>query len=541
MTSDSELHTQIQYRLIEQLSESEKRYRELVESLYEVVFETDSSGRLTFLNSAWTYHLGYTVIETLGVKLEKLIHADDLNILTYLWEKAIPGSAIKGQELRFYSQSQSVVWFELSARFQPGKGLSGSLVNITEQKQARERLEQQVKQEQLLAAIAQRIRQSLNLDEIFNTTATEIRQLFQTDWVLVYQFKPDWTGVVVVESVDSQCTSLLGHTMTNPCCFHGNQGVESLIQESSPAIADLPTADIKVLTQYEVKANLVMPILRADHLWGLLIVQHCSEPRIWHSREIELLRQITTHVSIAIQQSQLYEQLQSELNQREQGFFELKQVQKQLETSLHEKEILLKEIHHRVKNNLLVVASLLDLQAAHLENETITKVFEDSQQRIYSMALIHEKLYQSKHLDKVDLSEYLATLAKQIAISLEDHRNIQFQFHLQPTFVNVETAVPCGLIVNELICNIFEHAFPNRFEGTIKLRVDQSDYPQITIVIQDDGVGLPKEIDFRKTESLGLQLVCLLTKQLGGNMQLSVKNGTAFQLRFSELRYCKRF
>ena len=157
------------------------------------------------------------------------------------------------------------------------------------------------------------------------------------------------------------------------------------------------------------------------------------------------------------------------------------------------------------------------------------------------MALIHEKLYQSKNLAEIDLSEYLETLAKQLECSFNlDYQKITINFDLHPIFLNIETATPCGLIVNELISNVFEHAFPNHEIGQIWLRVKENQQKQVTITIEDNGVGFPTDLDFQNTESLGLQLVCLLTKQLEGEITVSCHHGTTFALTFSELRYRKR-
>lgn len=218
-----------------------------------------------------------------------------------------------------------------------------------------------------------------------------------------------------------------------------------------------------------------------------------------------------------------------------------KRSEEQLKASLQEKEILLKEIHHRVKNNLLVVSSLLEWQTDYVDDPSILKMLGESQTRIQSMALIHEKLYRSKNLAKVDFSEYLETLARQLFFTFDlNDAKVQLQFELEPIFLNIETATPCGLIVSELLSNVFEHAFPMNKTGEIWLKVTQDQQHQITITIQDNGVGFPENLDFRHTESLGLQLVCLLTQQLEGTIRIDRNHGTAFHLTFSELRYCNR-
>ncbi|NER47686.1 MAG: PAS domain S-box protein [Symploca sp. SIO1A3] len=222
---------------------------------------------------------------------------------------------------------------------------------------------------------------------------------------------------------------------------------------------------------------------------------------------------------------------------------ESKQAETQLKASLKEKELLLKEIHHRVKNNLLVVSSLLELQTDSTEDLEIIKVLEDSQNRIHSMALIHEKLYRSDNLDQINFGEYLESLLDNLFSSYgySDDRAIDFELNIEPVLLNIETANPCGLIVNELIANIFKHAFPKgRTNNKLWLELHQLPDKQINLIVRDNGIGFPEDLDFRDTESLGLQLVCTLTEQLEGTIELKQCNGTSFQLTFSELHYRRR-
>ncbi|MBE9167400.1 response regulator [Pleurocapsales cyanobacterium LEGE 06147] len=254
--------------------------------------------------------------------------------------------------------------------------------------------------------------------------------------------------------------------------------------------------------------------------------------------QIQLVRQkqeLETEVKKrTIKLHQINQQLQQEIIER-------KQAEEQIKISLKEKEILLKEIHHRVKNNLLVVASLLEFQAGYVEELETIKMFEDSQRRIYSMALIHEQLYYSHNLGKLDFSQYLKALVDKLAESydLSEH-NIQLLIDAESIDLNIETAHPCGLIVNELIANSFEHAFPEKRKGNIWLTMHRNQEHQITLIVKDDGIGFPTDLNFQNTESLGLQLVCTLTKQLEGTIDLNWSNGTCFQITFAELNYCKR-
>ena len=219
-----------------------------------------------------------------------------------------------------------------------------------------------------------------------------------------------------------------------------------------------------------------------------------------------------------------------------------KQSELALEQSLQEKELLLKEIHHRVKNNLLIVSSLLELQADRLDDPKAIQGFEESQDRIHSMALVHEQLYGSKDLASINFGEYLEALVNHLCESFNASlRQIQVELHLAPIFLNVETVTPCGLITSELISNSFKHAFPHDSGGKIWVSIQQeSDRQTVSLTIKDNGIGLPDTLNVHDTESLGMHLVSLLAKQLHGEIHYSPEEGATFQLVFKELQYQDR-
>jgi len=193
------------------------------------------------------------------------------------------------------------------------------LAEFTERKRNEAALRQQIKRERLVVEIAQRIRQSLNLEEILNTTVSEVRQFLEVDRVFIYRFEPDWGGVVIVESVGSDWKPILGSRLRDPS--FAEEYVQLYKQGRSQATADIYAAGltpcyIDFLSQFQVKADLVVPILQGEELWGLLVANHCLSPRQWQQLEIDLLKQLATQVAIAIQQSTLFEQTQTELADR---------------------------------------------------------------------------------------------------------------------------------------------------------------------------------------------------------------------------------
>ncbi|QDZ41051.1 PAS domain-containing protein [Euhalothece natronophila Z-M001] len=221
---------------------------------------------------------------------------------------------------------------------------------------------------------------------------------------------------------------------------------------------------------------------------------------------------------------------------------ERKRYETELENSLQEKEMLLKEIHHRVKNNLLVVSNLLEFQSDYTDNPQVLSILEDSQNRVQSMALIHEKLYRSTGLNKIDFGEYLEALLENLFESYNiTESRISLETEVDLIFLNIETANPCGLIVNELISNAFKHAFPDNRKGKIWLYLSQDSEKEVTLIVKDNGVGIPEELDITKLDSLGMELISTLTQQIKGNLEIKQDNGTTFILTFSERKYRKRY
>jgi two-component sensor histidine kinase len=207
--------------------------------------------------------------------------------------------------------------------------------------------------------------------------------------------------------------------------------------------------------------------------------------------------------------------------------------------SLHEKEVLLKEIHHRVKNNLQVISSLLKLQSEKIKEPDLLETFMESQNRIRAMALVHEKIYQSKTLSKIDFTEYIHSFMTYMDSSYNlNPEKIRMHIHAddQSHYFKIDTAIPCGLILNELISNSYKYAFPGELKGNIHLsfgidKESKTDYHYF-IEISDDGIGIPLTIDIKKTDSLGLQLIEMLTAQLGGTLNLDRSKGTKFTIHF---------
>ena len=216
---------------------------------------------------------------------------------------------------------------------------------------------------------------------------------------------------------------------------------------------------------------------------------------------------------------------------------ERKQAEEQIRTSLQEKELLLKEIHHRVKNNLQIISSLLSLQAQQIHDEEVLEMFSNSQNRVTSMALIHEKLYRSDELTGVNFAEYIETLTANLFQSYQvSTQHLQLRVEVQDIFLEIDEAIPCGLVINELILNALKHAFPGGREGEIYINLNRREDGRYLLIVKDSGVGLPEDIDIATLDSLGLKLVDILVHQLQGSVEIIRSNGTEFRIEFTGRR-----
>ncbi|HMB44863.1 MAG TPA: histidine kinase dimerization/phosphoacceptor domain -containing protein, partial [Candidatus Methanoperedens sp.] len=217
---------------------------------------------------------------------------------------------------------------------------------------------------------------------------------------------------------------------------------------------------------------------------------------------------------------------------------ERKLAEDQIAQSLREKEVLLREIHHRVKNNMQIISSLLSHQMENINDKKIIDIFTESQNRILSMSLVHEKLYQSRDLRNIDFKEYINDLGINLFQSYDIHSgNIKLNIDVEDILLDIDLAIPTGLIINELITNSLKYAFPDGMKGEIKVLFRSTNENMLELVVSDNGIGLPEDLDFRKTRTLGLHLVTVLAEnQLHGNIDMDRIKGTEFRIKFRGIK-----
>jgi PAS domain S-box-containing protein len=218
-----------------------------------------------------------------------------------------------------------------------------------------------------------------------------------------------------------------------------------------------------------------------------------------------------------------------------------KEVNEKLRQSVEEKDVLLKEVHHRVKNNLQVISSILNLQSSYVKDQQTLNILKESQNRIKSMAFIHESLYQTKDLSSINFSEYVSSLSHNLIHSYSNiNHEIKLSLDIQLIFLNLDLAIPCGLIINEIVSNSLKYAFIDDHKDAVVTINMKTEGDNIRLIIGDNGIGLPQHINYKNTESLGLQLVVTLVDQLNGTIDIDTKNGTFYAIEFKQTQIKNR-
>jgi PAS domain S-box-containing protein len=283
------------------------------------------------------------------------------------------------------------------------------------------------------------------------------------------------------------------------------------------------------LVNSSLKSIIKLPdkdIVGKDKVFETDIFKGLSTKGLLNDIEIDLINSSGENIPMNFSISAMYN------NNILEGFVLVGRDLSDIKNTLKEKEMLLREVHHRVKNNLQLISSLLDLQSEQTKNKDINEMFRESQNRIKLIASLHEQLYQSKNLEKIDLNNHIQNLLDNLFSSYKiNPNNISLKITIQDIFLDFKTSLLISMIISELVSNSLKHAFPKGKKGEIKINI-KSDNNRYKLSICDNGIGFPKNLDFKNTKTLGLQLINMFVKQLKGNIQLDRSNGTKYIITF---------
>ena len=290
--------------------------------------------------------------------------------------------------------------------------------------------------------------------------------------------------------------------------FYINSTTRFLATLSEEEKAQIRTA----CNEFGYESVALVPIRERGRIIGLI---HVADPRenMIPLEIVQLLEGAAIHLGTAVQRVRAEEKIKE---------------------ALEEKDVLLKEIHHRVKNNLQIVASLLNLQSEYIEDTSAAEVFKESQERVQSIALVHEKAYQSGNLMKIDFAGYMQDLTDELMHSYGvSPETVKLKVDVSDVVLAIDAAIPCGLIITELVSNCLKHAFPADRKGEIRIDLHPDEDNRVALVVSDNGVGFPQDLDFREARSLGLRIVNALVGQLKGTIELDRSGGTKFRITFA--------
>ena len=527
----------------EKLAIAEEKLRKGVENKYITLFDnasdaiitTDLEDGVTSWNRSAEKLFGWEAQEVIGKKLSSLIVPLNLQVQKEgLISDTLDGKSASGIEtVRFHKDGNRIfVDLTMSQLLDSNHNLTGlSFIfrDITQRKEMEEALNKSRNLLDTIKSVQDNYIVDSNMQVTFNEILANLLSLTQSEYGFIGEILHTAEGEPYLKV--HAFTNIAWNKKTQE--FYKNNTPEGMdffnlktlfgevITGGKPVIANNPSADPRRggLPEGHPSLNtfLGIPFYQGEKLIGMIgIANHPA------GYDEDILEYLTPLLSTCANIIEAYRN-----DQRR------KLAEKQIEDSLKEKETLLKEIHHRVKNNMQIVSSLLSLQTQNIEDKKYKDIFIDSQNRIHAMALIHEKLYHSENLAHINFKEYIDEIVSNISSSYGLNSNIKIDINVENIPINIDNAVPCGLIINELITNSLKYAFPKGRRGKIQISVKSKENNLIQLSIGDDGIGIPKDLDIRNAKTLGLTLITALAEnQLDGEIIINREKGTEFQINF---------
>lgn len=496
---------------------SEKKYTNLIENNPAFVYtiKRDIEDIWTFASPQIKNLLGYSPDEWMKMKnpWEKHIHPDDRTIALECDRESMRSGKPYQIEHRMYHRDGRIVWVnDLAIPLNMPDGstqLQGVMLDITPRKR-----KEQI--EQVILTISQAAFTTESLDDFYKLIHTSLDGLMPVKnfFIAIYDHEKDILSFpyFVDEYDEPPKPGKPAHGLT-----------DYVLRTGKPLLA-LPDVFEMLLEQGEVESIgtpsidwIGVPLRVKDRVIGVMVAQTYTSGTRYTEDDLRIFTFVSNHIAMVI------ERLQAE---------------KEIRVALEEKEVLLREIHHRVKNNLQVISSLLNLQMDFIVDANDRRMFEETQARVKSIAYVHEELYQSRNLARVNFADYVERVTTNLFDLFQLNPNIKLSIEVEDIELGVDTAIPCGLIINELVSNSLKYAFPNNQKGEILIRLaadtSEAEKPAYVLTVADNGIGIPEDILFPHQDSLGLQLVNILSRQLGGHIQLSREKGTTFSIRFPQ-------
>jgi PAS domain S-box-containing protein len=506
---------------LEALARSEEKYRTIIDSIQEAYFETDLAGRITFVNKSACEMSGYTNDEFIGMSYRRLVDSANqknvFEVFSRVFKTGKPEKSFDWEVIRkdgVHRIIETSVSLIIGSDGAPA-GFRGVIHDITDRKKAGE-------VSRIFSVISEKIlNATLSIEELAHMIMIHAKELTDSEDAYLTEFNPGIYESPEKKDVTALNPRLVASTMTDEVrrAMQGDVQKESILGMLGYIINEREAFFENDASNHALHGNfldcnlsvrrfLAAPAIMQNKLIGLIFV--VNSPRDYTESDLQTMKRLAEMFAIAV--NRIWNE-------------------KQIRVSLKEKELLLKEIHHRVKNNMQIISSLLGLQSSHVKDDRDAALFEVSQHRVRSMALVHEKLYQSEGLSGIDFQDYITDLVEELHNSYYLGGRVAIVINAKNILVDIDDAIPCSLIIHELVSNAMKHAFPDERTGNITIEFFRNGGDNV-LRIRDDGVGLPDGFDYQDTGSLGLQLVNALTQQLRGSIEVDTSNGTAFTIVF---------
>ncbi len=508
----------------EALAGSERRFRNLVQNSSDIVTLASDSGKILYESPTFYTLLGYEEKDIIGSNMFSYLHPDDFNFLTTAFNENLTRKGLSDLYLyRFRHSNGNYRYLESRANNLLHDASIGAVVINT--RDVTERIES----EKIISEHTEAIEKLSNASIGFLKLDANNSNIHEYIAKKIYDFIPN--SIIVVNEFDQEsqkltCRAIIGSERVTGVfeqyakqisigtSFSPNketvkilksgkidvvQNLYELVFKSLPkSVCDIAEKSLQMKNIYSMGF-----VSESQLLGNAVIITFNDSPNV----NVPILETLFNIASVAIHRN---------INEEK------------IRQSLSEKVVMLKEIHHRVKNNLQIISSLLELQAFQIHDDDMRSLFSDSQSRVKSMALIHERIYKSSDLGNVDYNIYLQELVDYLFYSYGND-NVRHIIDSDSIKMSIDNAIPCGIIINELVSNSLKHAFPNGRSGTISISLKQT-RKNVTLIVSDDGVGMAPNIDFKKSTSLGLELVNALVLQLNAKVTLESGPGTTFKI-----------
>ncbi|WP_414512069.1 PAS domain S-box protein [Nostoc sp. PCC 9305] len=512
-------------RTEEVLRESEQRWQLALRGNNDGIWDWNVKTNEVFFSARWKEMLGYENHEISNYLDECLtrVHPNDVE-----WVKQAVQDHF-AQKTPFYITEYRALCKDGTYKWILDRGqalwdedgnvvrMAGSHTDITDRKQAEERLNSLLNQ--LESMVEERTAELTRINESLQTEITERQRIEEALRESEQRFRAAFHQAAVG----------IAHVAIDGSWLLVNQKLCDILGYTLEELQLLTFQDITHPDDLNTNLKYVEQIL-ADNIQTYSMEKRYfrkDNSIVWVNLTVSLMRESSGEPKYFIS-------VVEDISERKAAQRERKQWEEQIKASLLEKEVLLKEIYHRVKNNLQVISSLLNLQSAYIKDKDDLTIFQQSQQRIASMALVHEKLYQSQDLARINFGEYIRDLVASLFTVYEVNEDaIALTISTENCiFLGLDTAIPCSLIIHELVSNSLKYAFPKDSKGAINIEIKKILNNNLMLIVSDNGIGLPPNFDFKNIASLGWELVDALTHQLAGKINITGSTGVECQVTF---------